>query len=282
MNVKIMAVKGMVHVTYSYKQAEKASEIMEALQALDDARQVVCTEAQTNLLWIQESFSADDGSYNEVISLANAWDAAVEILKMTPSESEELSAAVEKSGERGPETWRQTGIIDDQDDYDSAEPPDVQKICERLINDGRSGGKRILQGSRQNLLNSIDRSGKYRLIVFDNMFQSKNPEARKRLAQEWSNALSESLKTPVISLSELRARYRFGPKQMTKMAIFGLLTFLVVFAVFHFDQPIMKFLLQPGTGPRILATICILVFIPTFAFTYSTVTSLFLRMIKLD
>ncbi len=282
MNVKIMAVKGVVHVTYSYKQAEKASEIMEALQALVDARQVVCTEAQTNLLWIQESFSADDGSYNEVISLANAWDAAVEILKMTPSESEELSAAVEKSGERGPETWRQTGIIDDQDDYDSAEPPDVQKICERLINDGRSGGKRILQGSRQNLLNSIDRSGKYRLIVFDNMFQSKNPEARKRLAQEWSNALSESLKTPVISLSELRARYRFGPKQMTKMAIFGLLTFLVVFAVFHFDQPIMKFLLQPGTGPRILATICILVFIPTFAFTYSTVTSLFLRMIKLD
>lgn len=281
-NVKIMAVRGVVNVTYSFQQAEKAAAIMEALQELTEARQVVCTEAQTNVLWIQEAFDPDRNDYDQVVSLAKTWDAAVEIVKMVPGDEFKRYPVSEEIAKRGLESWRQTGIIDERDDYEAKDPEDVAKIYERLIHDGRAGGKRVIEGTQQNLLNAIDRSGKYRLIVFDNMFLNKAAEARKRMTQEWSNAVSDSVKTPVISLSEIQAKYRFGAKQAVRMIVSGLLAAIVLFAVFQYDDAILKFLLHEGTPRRILATACVLVFIPVFAYIYSTATGLFLRMIKLD
>jgi len=120
------------------------------------------------------------------------------------------------------------------------------------------------------------------VIIFDNMFLDKAAEARKRITQEWSNTLSDSLKTPVVSLKEIQAKYRFGASQAVRMIVTGLITAAVFFTVFQFDDTIMEFLLREGTMSRILATACILVFIPIFAFLYSTATGLFLRMIKLD
>ncbi len=281
-NVKIMAVKGVVNVTYSFQQAEIAEAIMEALKELTEAKRVVCTEAQTNVLWIQEAFDPDERGYDQVLSLAKTWDAAVEILKMMPGDEFKRYPVSEEIAQKGLDSWRQTGIIDERDEYDTRDPEDVSKIYERLINDGRAGGKRIIEGTQQNLLNAIDRSGKYRLIVFDNMFLGKGTEARTRMIQEWSNALSDSLKTPVVSLGEIQAKYRFGASQAVRMIIAGLLAVAVLFTVFQFDDTIMEFLLREGTFSRILATTCILVFIPVFAYIYSTATGLFLRMIKLD
>jgi len=156
-SVKIMAVKGVVNVTYSFQQADKAAAIMEALQELTEARQVVCTEAQTNVLWIQEAFQADEQGYDQILSLAKTWDAAVEILKMVPGDEFKRYPVSEEIARKGLETWRQTGIIDDRDEYDAKDPEDVSRIYERLISDGRAGGKRIVEGTRQNLLNAIDR-----------------------------------------------------------------------------------------------------------------------------
>ena len=142
--------------------------------------------------------------------------------------------------------------------------------------------KRKMEGSKKNLINAIDRSANYRLVVFDNIFLSKSPEARKRLKQEWSNALSDSLKLPVVSLNEIQSRYQFGVKQAVRMAIFALLSALIVFGIFHYDTQIMAFLMRQDTFWRVISTGCILIFIPIFAYVYSSVTSLFLRMIKLD
>jgi cytidylate kinase len=281
-NVAIMAVKGVVNVTYSFQQADKADAIMEALKELTGAKQVVCTEAQTNVLWIQEAFSPDEGGYNQVLALAKTWDAAVEILKMKAGDEFARYPVDEDIARKGLETWRQTGIIDEQDDYDAGDPEDISQIYERLINDGRAGGKRIIEGSRQTLLNAIGRSGKYRLIVFDNMFLGKGAEARKRMTQEWSNTLSDSLKTPVVSLGEIQARYRFGANHAVRMAVAAILAAIILFMVFQYDDAILNFLRHEGTTSRVLATICILVFIPVFAYIYSTATGLFLRMIKLD
>jgi cytidylate kinase len=278
-NVKVTANRGVVYVTYSFLQAKKVDVISEALQALPGATQVVCTEARTSLLWIQEAFDADDRSCSEVLSLANTWDAAVEVIKLT---AEDRLPVDEEIARRGLETWRQTGIIDDGDEADLAEPDDVSRIYERLIEGGRAGGKRIIARSLKNLLNAVDRSVPYRLIVLDNIFLSKSPEARKRSIQEWSNTLSDSLKTPVVSLSEIQARYHFGTRQSVRMVFAALVTILILFAVFHYEDRILAFLLREGTMWRILSSACVLVFIPTFAFIYSCVTSLFLRMIKLD
>lgn len=282
MSVKVKANKGVVYVTYGFQQADKAIGISEALRGLPDAKQVVCTQAQTNLLWIQESFDVDEAAYGQVISLANTWDAAVEILKMTPGDEFEPIAIEEETAKRGLDTWRKTGIIDDVDSFDTLEPSDVSKVYEKLINDGRAGGKKSIQGTQRTLLNSIDRSASYRLIVMDHLFLSKGAQVRKRLIQEWSNNVSDSLKTPVVSLDDIRSKYEFGAKQFIKMTTFGIITALIVSLVFAFDDQILTFLAREGTASRIVAATLILIFIPTFAFIYSSVTGLLLRMLKFE
>jgi cytidylate kinase len=281
-NVKIMANRGIVYVTYSFLQAKKIDLIMSVLQKLPEARKVVCTEAQTNLLWVQESFNMDDSSYAEVLSLANTWDAAIELIRLTKEDEITRWPVDEEIARRGLERWRQTGIIDDSEVEDTEEPEDVARIYERLIGSGRAGGKRVVEGTLKNLLKSIDRSVQYRLIVLDNIFLSKGRETRKRLQQEWSNALFDSLKTPVVSLSEIQREYRFGKKQAVRLALAALITAMVVFAIFRYDDWIVSFLLRESTSQRILAAACIVLFVPVFAFIYSTVTGLFLRIIKLD
>ena len=129
---------------------------------------------------------------------------------------------------------------------------------------------------------AIDRSIKYRLIVLDNIFLSKGEAAQIRLQQELSNAISDTLKIPVVNMKEIASRYHFGGKQAIRMAFFGLLTALIIFLVFNFDSPILSMLSREGLRWRIIAATAVFLFVPTFAFIYGTFASLLLKMIKLD
>jgi hypothetical protein len=282
LSLKIMASKGVLYVTYGFQQADQVGDISEVLRSQTEAREVVCTEAQTNLLWIQENFDPDDRSYDEVLALANAWDAAIEIVKMVPGKDFVRYPVEEKIAKRALETWRETGIIDEKEELDAREPDDVSRIYERLVNNGRAGGKRKIEGSQKALLSAIDRSREYRLVILDNLFLQKGAETRKRMTQEWSNVLSESLRTPVVSLDEIRSRYRFGPKQAVRMIILGALAAMILFAVLHYESEVIAFLHQEGTSWKILATVSVLILVPLFASIYGSAVGLFLRMIRLD
>ena len=282
LNLKIMAAKGVLNVTYGFQQADHMSAVTEILRSETNAREVVCTEAQTSVLWIQGSFDTDDDSYKQVLSLANTWDAAVEIIKMTPGQEFTRYPVEEKIVERALETWRQTGIIDEKEEMDAKEPDDLARIYERLIGDGRAGGKRAIEGTQKNLIGAIDRTRQYRMIILDNLFPQKGAEARKRMTQEWANAVSESIKTPVVSLTEIRTRYSFGPKQLVRMIVLGLISAAILYAVIYFNNEVLAFLHREGTEWRVLATVCVLLFVPVFAFIYGSAVGLFLRMIRLD
>jgi len=282
LNIKLKVNNAIIYVTYPGQQAKNIEIINEILRDLKDAKEIVYTKAQTNILWIQEEYSADDNSYKEILSLANNWDAAVELLKLTPDSQQEILPAAEDSSAARPETWRETGIIDEGDGIDSPIAADMSKIYEKLIKDGRAGGKRAIVGSQQTLLNNIDRSENYKLIIFDNIFLSKGSSTKKRLLQEWSNSLSESLKTPVVNMAELQHKYRFGIRQLIQMLLAGGLTALIIFLIFHFDTQIISFLSNTDSKMRIIATISVLIFVPTFAYLYGTVAGLFLKMLKLE
>ncbi|MBU1319226.1 MAG: cytidylate kinase-like family protein [candidate division Zixibacteria bacterium] len=282
MNLKLMANKGVLHVTYSFQHVDDTDAITGALHSLTGATEIVCTEAQSNILWIQESFDPDDSAYGDVLSLANSWDAAVEVIKMTPGEDFARYPVRKEIAKEALGYWLETGIIDEVEELNDGDPTDISRVYEKLITDGRAGGKRIIEGSRKTLLNAIDRSRDYRLIVLDNMFLSKTTDTRKHMTQEWVNALSESLKTPVVSMKEIQQFYRFGAKQVFRMAFFAILSALILAAIFHFDDQIMALLMREGTSSRILATTCIVIFIPIFAYVYSSAVGLFLRMIQLD
>lgn len=280
LNPKIMASKGVVHVTYGYQHANLASAMTEVIRSLPEAKEVICTEAQSSLLWIQGSFDPAGSAYSEVVSLANSWDAAVEVMKLTPGEEFTAYPVEEETARAALGNWLQDGIIDDKEEV--AEPSDLTAVYEKLLSDGRAGGKRVVQGTRKSLLNAIDRSHQYRLIILDNIFTSKSAESRKRMSQEWANSLTDAVKTPVVTLSEISAQYRFGARQAVKMVVLGAMALLTLFLVLHFGNHIISFLVREGTTWRILATACVVVFVPTFAFLYGSAAGLFLRLIKLD
>jgi len=282
MNIKVRVSDRVIYITYLIQQVIDAGIISEILQSLKDAKEIVCTEAQTNILWIQEDYSLDDTSYKEVLSLANTWDAAVELLKLTPDSTQEILPAGDDNIDSPPETWRETGIIDEIEDNKSKVTPGMAKIYENLVKDGRAGGKRTVTGTPKTLVDAIDRSLNYRLVIFDNVFLSKGGSTKKRLIQEWSNLLTDSLKTPVISLEEITKKYKFGTRQLWQLLLFGFLTALVIFLIFSYSPQIITFLADSSSRMRIISSICILIFVPLFALLYGKVAGLFLKMIKLD
>lgn len=282
MNIKVRVSDRVIYITYLIQQVKDAAVINEILQSLKDAREIVCTEAQSNILWIQEKFDVNDHSYADVLSLAKKWDAAVELIKLNTESNSELISAPEKNQGVVSETWRQTGIIEDGEEVTSAQLADMSNIYEKLINDGRAGGKRTVTGCRKDLISSIDRSLNYRLIILDNIFLSKGSSIKKRLLQEWTTLINDSLKIPVISLSEIQSKYKFGPKQFIKMILYSVLTALIVFLLFRFNPQIISLVSQPVSKMRIISTICIVLFIPFFAYLYGTATKLFLKMLKLE
>jgi cytidylate kinase len=282
LNIKVRSTDNVVYVTYLPQQVKDAKLITEVLAELEDAKEIICTEAETNILWIQEAFKPDDSSYKDVLNLACMWDAAVELIQLTPSEvSEQLTSYYEKN-EIKTETWQEAGIIDDDVETAETESKGISKIYEKLINDGVAGGKKIVQGSQKTLLNTIDRGIPYRLIILDNIFALKGHATQIRMQREWSNFISDNLKVPVVSLDELRAKYSFGIKEGIQMTLSALIVIIIVYLIFQFNDEILSFLTKEELTWKILASMCVFVFVPVFAYLYSTVTKLFLRIIKFE
>lgn len=280
LNIKVRVNDKNVYVTYLSQQIKNAELISDVLSQLKEAKKIICTEAETNILWVQEKFDSQDTSYHDVIRLAGLWDAAVELYQITPSESSDQISEIEEAKNEDSEAWRETGIMEDKEE--KVDESGISKIYEKLINDGKAGGKKIIKGSQKTLLNAIDRSISYRLIILDNIFISKGHAAQTRLQREWSNFIRDNLKIPILSLEEIRSKYQFSIKELIKMIIYAAFIALFVFLIFQYDEPILTFLSHKGLGWRVAATLCVFAFVPLFAYTYSTVTKLFFKLIKLD
>jgi cytidylate kinase len=282
LGIKVRSVNQVVYITYLGQEVKNPEILIDALKSLDDAREIVCTRAETNILWIQESFDSGDESYGKIMSLANTWDAAVELVKLTEHDAPEISAGRGAESYDAEDDWRRTGIIGSGDEPAENEPADLSKAYMRLVSDGKAGGRRIVKFSRPALINAVDRTVNYRMVVFDNVFLNREAAVRKRLCREWSHFLSESLKLPVMNLDEITSEFHFGARQLARMLIFAILSALVVYSILSYDREILSFLYREGTVARTEAVVAILLFVSFFAYIYSTVTRMFLKMIRLD
>ena len=282
MNLKVRSSDSILYITYLPQQVKDAKLISEVLTQLEEAKEVICTEAETNILWIQGGFEADDKAYKNVSSLACMWDAAVELVQLTPSEVSEQFISYYEKGQMNNDTWRESGILDDEEEKGTEELIEMSKIYEKLINDGIAGGKKIIHGSQKTLINAIDRTIPYRLIILDHIFISKGAAAQIRLQREWANFITDNLKVPVVSLDELQSRYSFGWKEGIQMTLMALFVILTVFIIFLYDKEILSFLSRKEMTWKIIISIGVFFFVPLFAFIYSTATKLFFRMIKFE
>jgi hypothetical protein len=245
--------------------------------------------AETNIMWIQEVFNPQSESFDQITHLARRWGAAVELLRLAPEEvsgpedSHDDGLAAVVPGQAKPTTQVYTGGVEDDESHPSVDDDGLTETLEELVARGRSGGGQTVYGSQDEILETLKSNGKNALVVIGDIFLSKGNETRKRQTRELALAIHERLKTPVITADELEARFLFGKHQALKLLSFIIIVACTYILVFSFQKPILNFMGgEIHENAKWLTSLAVFLLVPFIAYTYSTVTSLLLKLIGVD
>jgi hypothetical protein len=278
----VSANQGVVTVTYMPRQSQMGRLIPEVLADLEGAKEILATMAETNILWIQETYDPHSETYRQLNQVAQRWGAAVELLRFIPSEEVGLEAAEAEAPAAVNRKKEYTGgIEDDLPAGGSTEDGGLGQTLEELVRQGRSGGGRLLQGNFQTLSSAISRNVNYSLVVVGGLFLNKPKAAQTRMLRDVKVYLGERVRIPVISAEELQEKYFVGGKQLVQFFVFLALVAGTFWGVLSYQEPLLAFL-QDYKGSKLLAVVVIGLFAPVFAYFYGTVAHLFLKMIKFD
>ncbi len=291
----VRADNGTVSVVYQLQQAEAADKIPEVLKKLDGVKDVVCTMAQSNILWIQEKYDPESESFKNIFSLAQKWDSAVELLRLVPSEGNEQDETIQVTGAPdaaelksgtggGRKKGAYNGGIEDDDDEQVEREDDggLNRTLTELARLGRSGGGRSVRTTPRRLVKAIDHSVEYNLLVVGDVFLSKGHAAQVRMAQEMCGLLNEKIKVPVVMADELKQQFFFGTRQLLNMLAYLTITAVIYFTVFTHQAQILEFLHDDNPTAKILSAGAVFVFVPVVAYVYGTASSLFLKLLRIE
>jgi cytidylate kinase len=300
-SVKVRADSGVVNVTYLPQDAKLANAIPEVCRDLPGLEDIRATMAMTNLLWVQEEFQPHSELYNEVVELATKWNAAVELVRTAPVD--ESSPAQE---EPHAQTGRQPANLEAgefnggiEEDAPEAEAADggLEHTLDELSRIGKSGGGRVVYGDPQQLVDTLDRSVPYTLVVLGDLFLSKGHAAKLRATRDLRSFLSDRIKAPVVTADELGEQYFFGRRDILRTAVFLLLAGALYYLVFTHEEPVLEFLAFSGWYAeaiedtflsrfdwmsKVTVSLAVFLLVPVVAYSYGTVARAFLKLIKME
>ncbi|MBN2242959.1 MAG: cytidylate kinase-like family protein [Acidobacteria bacterium] len=282
--VTVKADHGNVAVTYLPRQSKEAAFIPEVLGKIDGIQSIVCTVATTNILYIQESFDPDAPSLEQVIQVAEKWNASIELIRLLEGKGAAAPEAVTAPAAASSGRAADGGILDDASPALSHEghPDGVAKTFDKLIQVGRANTVRTIPGGAQKLLSSLNRSEQNSLVVVGDVFLAREMSVRKRMRRDLISFLADHLKIPVISTEDLKGQYLFGTKQWLHMALCAVATVAVYLAVFYNQEAVLQFTSAPGTGRRVLSAALVALFVPIVAWIYGSFSHYVLKLIKLE
>jgi cytidylate kinase len=275
---------GVVTITYMPRQAALASVIPEVLHDLPGCRELRCTVASTNILWVQEEFRPGAATTDQLIELARRWGAAVELLRYRPDDAAEISEGpLLTSAASGTTPVDVGGVEDDVPEVVSDSDRAFQDALAMLVHSGRSGGGQSVAGSRERLVAAINPSIPYSLVVVGDLFLNKSSAVRTRMTRELTNFLADQIKAPVIPITELAARLRFGPAQIARLAASAALMAALYALVFSHQEALLNVLGGPSHSAHPWGAVALVaVLAPLAAGLNAVVTSSVLRLMKLD
>lgn len=284
----VRAVGGVVTVTYMPRQERAAEAISEVLKDLEGCKETLCTMAETNILWVQETFTPESENFGQICQLAQRWGAAIELLRVAPHSGpgEPRFGPVsidETPAAQGREAEIYTGGVEDDGPETSENDGGLARTLEELVSIGRSAGGHTVYGARDEIIETMKGDSDCSLVVLGDLFLDKGHEARVRQTRELALTLRERFKTPVITADEMKSRFLFGKRQAVKLLAFALLVACVYTLIFSSQDPILNLL-----GGEIhqkwkwLSSIGVALFVPFIAYSYSTVTGLLLKLIGID
>ena len=178
-----------------------------------------------------------------------------------------------------------TGGIED----DTAPAPEEDRgfadTMDELQKVGRLAGGHSFQGSPDRLLSTIRQYRRYSAIVVGDVYHSKPPEIRKRLADELLGLLTDHLESPVVSNQMLRARVKIGPELVIRLVLMLAATVVLYQLVFTNQEWVLNWLAGERTGGgawRVLRVASVAVFVPLVAYLYGTSARLILRFLRVE
>ena len=283
LNLGVRASGKVVTVTYMPRQKKVAESISQVLGTLDECKGSVCTMAETNILYFSEKFDHKSETFNQITQLAKRWGAAIELIRLRPP-TEGIPFLQEAAGpEPRNESQAYTGGVEDDGPEVETDDGGLGAALEELVAMGRSAGGYSIAGGQHEVIDGLRDSDNYSLIILDDLFQAKGPQASTRLTRELGLAIHERLKTPVIRIDELQAQFLFGKKQAFKLLMFILAALVIYGVVFTSQEPILNFL-----GGAIhehwkwAAAAAVVLFVPTVAYIYGTISGLILKLVDID
>jgi cytidylate kinase len=291
--VQVRADRGVVYVTYLPHQAEVCPLVPQVLHDLEGCKQVSCSIANTRILWIQESYDPTSDAFDHVLRVARGWDASVELLRYVGTEK--LPLIVEQpAGEQtqadvpatvSTQSKEYNGGIEDDTEPTPGEHPGFADTLDDLQKVGRLAGGQTLCGPPDRLLTAISHHTRYSAIVVGDVYLSKPPEVRQRLADELVGLLSDHLEAPVVPCRMLRARVQFGPRTVLRLVAMLVAAALLYLLVFTNQQAVLTWLAGERFGSsvwRILRVISVPAFIPLVAYLYGTSARMILRLLRVE
>ncbi len=283
MDVKVRAERGRVSITYLPRDAASAEAIPEILQAVAGVDEILCTMASANLLWIQERFDPESPSLSQIIDLAGKWNAAVELVQLVEGGGAAPTPSAPAAETGADASTGHGGILDDAaEETESGEDEGLRQTRARLIAAGRAGGSRLVPGGPREVLNTMDPSAPYSLVVVGEVHLAKSASVQKRLSREMVAYIADHLRIPVIEAGEMQTQYLFGPRQWWALIRFGLLAAVLATLVFTNQREILDFLTREGAMHRLVAVISLFIVVPLFAWAYGSFTRYFLRLLRFE
>ena len=283
-DLQVQADNGVVTVTYPPHQEQVSKHIPRVLAELEGCREIQCTMAETNILWVQERFEPNSDSFHRITKLAQRWGAAVELMRLVPP-----GAVVGETAGANTDFGRKEcigiydGGVEDDDPETTADDGGLSRTQAELISLGRFGGRHTVCGGYNNILETAQGEGNYNLVVIGDIFLSKGHSARTRQTRELALNIRDRLKAPLITADELKSRFFFGKRQAFTLVGFLALAALIYSLVFTFQKPVLDFLSGPlHQQVKWLSPLLMIVFIPFIAYVCGTAAELALKIINID
>jgi hypothetical protein len=290
----VQAQNGTVSVTYNPWQAKTAEYLPSVLEGVSGVDSFACTSATTNIVFVQERFDPDDESLRNLLDIAETWGAAVEMVWLRPGEGEEGVPTDEaQTGDEAPPVSTVPdeptgGILDNPPAGQAAgEPESIELTKDRLIRAGRFGGFLRVDGGPETMMTRLGSTASRSLVVVGNVFQSSEASVQKRMTRGMVGMMAEKMRIPVVSADELKTSYIVGPRQRLNLLGAAVVTAILYAVVFHFEEPLLKFLGSPmqesiGLGARLFVAVAVFCVVPIWAAIVGTFWHNVLRLLRIE
>jgi cytidylate kinase len=287
-DLQVHADNGVITVTYPPEQDHASQYIPQVLSELPGCREIQCTMAATNILWVQERFEPGSENFGQIIRLAQRWGAAVELMRLIPPgelpvDAQTLADVPDYGYARQECALADDGGVQDDDPQTATDDGGLGRTEEELVDLGRFGGRHTVCGGYDQILERVQGSGRYTLVVIGDMFMSKGHSARTRQTRELALNIRDRLKAPVITADELKSRLLFGKRQAATLLGYLALIVVIYALVFTNQKSVLDFLGGPlHQNYKIVAAVAVALFSPLIAYVYGNVSGLALKIINVD